>query len=261
MTPAPQHRPAIVVRETRPSDFAGIIDMCRAVYPDALPWGEGQLRSHLEVFPEGQLVAVEEGSGRLAGMAASLILPWDEYEVRGTWKEFTGQGTFRNHDPVNGRTLYGAEVMVHPSMQRRGVGSRIYEARRELARRKGLLRIRAGARLRGYSRYADVMGARDYVRAVVQGEIRDPTLTFQLRHGFRVIMTVDNYLHSDPESGGNAAIIEWLNREVATRKDAAGRDPYFARPHREPSHVPAAGTSLEHPRAPGARARERAPIR
>ena len=44
--------------------------------------------------------------------------------------------------------LYGAEVMVHPARQGTGVGKCLYEARRALTIRLGLLRIRAGARLR-----------------------------------------------------------------------------------------------------------------
>ena len=45
-------------------------------------------------------------------MAASLVISWDDYEVTGTWGDFTDRGLFTNHDPVNGRTLYGAEVEV-----------------------------------------------------------------------------------------------------------------------------------------------------
>jgi GNAT superfamily N-acetyltransferase len=205
-------------RTTRPEDFDAIVELCRAVYPDTAPWGEEQLSSHLRVFPEGQLVAVEVDpetgrEGRLLGMAASLILSWDDYDHQDAWRDFTDHGLFTNHDP-SGRTLYGAEVMVHPSAQGRGVGSEIYRARRELARRLGMRRIRAGARLRGYHRWADRLSAAEYVERVVAGEIRDPTLSFQLHRGFRVIDVVKGYLANDPESRGWAAVIEWLNPDA-----------------------------------------------
>jgi GNAT superfamily N-acetyltransferase len=220
----------IVVRNTRPEDFDGIATLCREVYTDAVPWGEMQLTSHLEVFPQGQFVALEADSQRVVGMAASLIVLWNDYDMNMDWETFTDRGMFRNHDAANGRTLYGAEVMVNPHMQRRGIGKKLYQARRELVLSLGLLRIRAGARLRGYHRYAKRMSAEDYVIRVVQKKLADATLSFQLREDFQVIGVVANYLHHDPESMGYAAIIEWLNPNVAQPADYAGRDLRFARP-------------------------------
>lgn len=205
----------VVVRTTREEDFPDIAELCREVYPETLPWGRDQLTSHLRVFPEGQLVAVDEASGKVVGMAASLIVLWDDYDLDASWRDFTDHGMFTNHDPESGRTLYGAEVMVHPAFQGRGVGSALYEARRELVERLGLRRIRAGARLRGYHRYADRMSAEEYVEKVVAGELRDPTLSFQIRRGFRVLAVVSDYLHHDPESRGYAAVIEWINPKAS----------------------------------------------
>lgn len=216
----------VVIRETRRADFAGIIALTEAVYPSSRPWSEDQLASHLNQFPEGQLVAALEGTERVVGMAASLVIAWEDYTPSGNWGAFTAHGTFTNHDPT-GRTLYGAEVMVHPEMQRRRIGKRLYRAREALVRRLGLLRIRAGARLRGYSRYAARMTAEEYVLAILKGKLKDPTLSFQLREGFRVFAVVSDYLKNDPASLGHAALIEWLNPEVARPADVSRRDPRF----------------------------------
>ena len=219
--------PGIVVRTTRAEDFPQIIELGVAVYPESPPWTTQQLASHLQVFSEGQLVAVEEGSGRVMGMAASLIVHWEDYDLMTHWRDFTDNGMFTNHDPVRGRTLYGAEIMVNPMAQRRGVGSKIYKARRELVERLGLLRIRAGARLRGFHKYAHRMSAEEYVIKVINGELRVPTLSFQLKHGFQVLAVVPGYLRHDPESLGYAAVIEWINGQVAKPEDYAKRDPRF----------------------------------
>jgi GNAT superfamily N-acetyltransferase len=200
-----------VVRTTTPADFPAIVELCRRVYQETPPWTLQQLQSHLEVFPEGQLVAIDEGTGRLVGMAASLIVFWDDYEMTEGWKRFTESGMFTNHEPEHGHTLYGAEVMVDPDVQGKGIGKLLYEARRELTERLGLYRIRAGARLRGYSQYSDRLSPDDYVRAVEAGEIGDPTLSFQLNQGFKVLAVIPNYLGQDPESQGYAAVIEWIN--------------------------------------------------
>jgi GNAT superfamily N-acetyltransferase len=224
----PTNSPLVVVRETRPEDFGPIITLCSEVYAGGPPWTLDQLRSHHDVFPEGQLVAEERTTHRIVGMAASLIILWDDYEPQGTWRDFTASGFFTNHDPARGRTLYGAEIMVAPGLQGGGIGSALYNARRSLAERYGLLRIRAGARLRGYGTVAQRMSAVEYTLLVVRGELVDPTLTFQLRRGFHVIDVVGGYLRHDPESLGYAATIQWLNPAIATPADYGTAHPAFA---------------------------------
>jgi GNAT superfamily N-acetyltransferase len=173
--PAPGH--TVTLRNTRPEDFDGIIELTRRIYPHSVPWTHEQLAAHRHVFPEGQFVAV--AGERVVGMAASLIVFWDDYDFQASWRDFTGGGTFANHDPEHGRTLYAAEVMVDPNWRGCGIGGRLYEARRELAIRLGLLRIRAGARLRGYHRHAGQLTPAEYVERVESGELHDPTLSFQ----------------------------------------------------------------------------------
>jgi GNAT superfamily N-acetyltransferase len=209
----------INIRQTRPEDFEGIIELTRRVYPGSPPWSPEQLASHLTVFPDGQLVALVEEA--IVGMASSLIVLWDDYEFETNWRDFTAEGTFTNHDPERGRTLYGAEVMVDPTRQGQGIGSVLYDARRQLAVRLGLRRIRAGARLRGYHHVADRMSAHEYVKRVESGAFTDPTLTFQLNRGFHVLAVVSDYLRHDPESLGYAAVIEWLNPEAPENKAVA----------------------------------------
>ncbi len=216
-------RPEIIVRNTRPEDFAQIIDLTREVYHDSPSWKLEQLASHLAVFPDGQFVAVEKESDRVVGMAASLIVDWDDYDMGASWRDFTDHGTFQNHNPVTGRTLYGAEVMVRPSEQGRGIGKKIYAARRELVRRMGLLRIRAGARLCGYHLHADRLTPEKYVLEVLAGRLSDPTLNFQLKQGFTPLAVASDYLHHDPESLGFAAVIEWINPEIAKPEHYAAR--------------------------------------
>lgn len=215
--------PPIAVRNTTPQDFEAIRALSEVVYPGTPVWTHAQLASHHALFPQGQFVAVDTASHQVVGMAASLIVWWNDYEMTSSWRDFTNAGMFTNHDPERGRTLYGAEVMVHPSRQGTGVGKCLYEARRALTIRLGLLRIRAGARLRNYHKYASTLDPEEYVIKVVRGELGDPTLSFQLKRGFVVIAVVSNYLRHDPESLGHAAVIEWLNPAVATPEDYRSR--------------------------------------
>ena len=208
-----------LVRQAEQKDIPEIIEFCRAVYRESPPWTTEQLNSHQKIFPEGQLVVFCPKNQELIGMASSLIVNWDDYNWESPWKDFTDRGMFTNHDPKNGRTLYGAEIMVHPKAQGTGAGSLLYRAREALVLRLKLLRIRAGARLRGYHKYASKMSAEDYVLSVNKEEIKDPTLSFQLKRGFQVLRLVEGYLRHDPESLGFAAVIEWINLQVARPKD------------------------------------------
>jgi GNAT superfamily N-acetyltransferase len=238
----------VTVRNTLPRDVPGVIALCRKVYPESAPWRPDQLERHQVVFPEGQWVAVD--GDRVVGMAASLIVRWDDYDSELSWREFTAQGTFTNHDPVHGRTLYAAEVMVDPTCQGGGIGGKLYAARRALVEQRFLRRIRAGARLRGYHHHADTMSAEEYAVAVARGDLYDPTLTFQLRQGFHVLRLVEDYLRHDPESLGWAACIEWRNPAVETPEDRAAGDPRFL--------VPFAGSAARRAgRLPGSGAKPR----
>lgn len=222
-------RNGFLCRNTTPDDFAGIRDVCRRVYPFVAPYNTDQLESHHAVFPEGQLVVIEEATKKVVGMAASLVVRWDDYEMADSWSELTDRGYFSNHDPESGRTLYGAEVMVDPAFQGKGLGKLLYEARRETCRQLGLLRIRAGARLRGYGTYAGELSPEVYVHRVVQRRIFDPTLSFQVKQGFRVVGLTSDYLKNDPESLGYAAVIEWLNPEKAEPGHIEAQERFYQR--------------------------------
>jgi ribosomal protein S18 acetylase RimI-like enzyme len=222
--------PHIGIRHTEPRDVAGIVELCERVYPDTPPWRPDQLYSHLRVFPEGQFVAVQGPTERVVGMGASCIVFWDHYHLLDSWETFTADGMFTNHDPVQGHTLYGAEIIVDPALQGHGIGSGLWGAQRALAERWGLWRVRGGGRLRDYHTYADQMTAADYVLQVVQGLLWDRTLSVWLHEGCHVLAVVPHYLNDDPETLGYAAVTEWLNPQVVPPAPAAGRPPTYVHP-------------------------------
>jgi ribosomal protein S18 acetylase RimI-like enzyme len=222
--------PSLTIRHTQPRDIPGIVALCQRVYPDTPPWRPDQLHSHLRVFPEGQFVAVEDVEQRVVGMGACCIVNWDHYHMLDSWETFTADGMFTNHDPIQGRTLYGAEIIVDPEIQGHGIGSRLWGAHRALAERWGLLRIRGGGRLRDYHTYADQLTAADYVLQVVQGLLWDRTLSIWLHEGCHVLAVVPHYLSDDPETLGYAAVTEWLNPQVVQPEHYASRPTDYLHP-------------------------------
>jgi GNAT superfamily N-acetyltransferase len=117
---------------------------------------------------------------------------------------------FTNHDPHAGDSLYGADISTHPKYRHEGIGSMLYDARKELVIRLNLRRMIAGGRLFNYGEYVDRMSPLEYAQRVIRGELRDPVLSFELANGFRFIKILSNYL-DDVRSNNYASFIEWLN--------------------------------------------------
>lgn len=189
-----------------------MVALNRLAYPDLaeenIIWSKEQLGSHIQLFPQGQLVAVIEG--RIMGAVSSLMVDLGSDPLRlHTFDGITDGGYFTNHDP-RADTLYGSDIYVHPDSRGKGVGAALYEARRNLCKRLNLRRIVAGGRLFNYHEHADKLSPEEYLGRVVEGEIRDRVLSFQIREGFAVRGLLPNYL-PDPASHDYAAFLEWLN--------------------------------------------------
>jgi predicted amidohydrolase/GNAT superfamily N-acetyltransferase len=196
-----------------PADIPAVIALQLRAFPGLPPWRLDQLTRHLEVFPEGQLVVADAG-GEILGSSSSLLIDWDDYAESANWSAITGDGSFDTHNPL-GKTLYGADMGVDPEARRQGIGSALYEARKELIRERGLKRLLTGGRIPGFSEVANQMTAKEYVSDVVDGKRHDPALSFQLGNGLVVLDVVPGYM-PDVESHGFATVLEWLNPEYTS---------------------------------------------
>jgi predicted amidohydrolase/GNAT superfamily N-acetyltransferase len=171
-------------------------------------WSKSSIERLLKLFPEGQLcIAVDD---KVVACSLSLIVDYDEYGDKHTYKNITGDYSFSTHDPV-GDVLYGIEIFVHPEYRGLRLGRRLYEARKELCESLNLKSIIAGGRIPGYHEYAGKLTPRQYIDKVKSKEIYDPTLTFQLSNDFHVRKVLKNYLPGDHESKEFATLIEWNN--------------------------------------------------
>lgn len=211
----------ILIRRIEEADIPFLIELNKRAFPlmaeENVVWSESQLRTHLKLFPAGQLVA--EADGRIVGAVASLIVDTGRDPYRShTYAGITDGGYFHNHD-ASGDTLYGADVYVDPDCQGRGVGAALYEARRRLCKQLNLRRILAGGRLSGYEDHPDLT-PEEYVQLVKNGELRDQVLSFQLRQGFVVRGILRNYI-IDPKSSNNASLIEWLNPDYVETESSS----------------------------------------
>ncbi|HJT85327.1 MAG TPA: GNAT family N-acetyltransferase [Nitrososphaeraceae archaeon] len=206
------HQTGAKVRNTTIDDIPKIVELQKQSFPYLAKYGNiwrtEELESHLKTFPEGQFVTVEP-DGTIVGSASTLIVSLDPDYKEHNWNEITANGMFINHS-YNGDSLYGADISTHPKYRHEGLGSMLYNARKELVIKLNLRRMIAGGRLFNYCEYAEKMSPLQYAEKVINGELRDPVLSFELDNKFKFIKILPNYM-DDMRSMNYASFIEWLN--------------------------------------------------
>lgn len=208
----------VIIRNMQQQDILKIVDLQKDSFPymtvEGIYWKPHQLEAHLKVFPEGQFCA--EYEGKIIGSCSSLIIKLVPEYKEHTWLEACGDSFFKNHS-MKGDALYAADVSTHPNYRRLGIASKLYDARKQLAIKLNLKRIIAGGRLFNYCEYAKKLTPLEYVQKVIQKEIKEPVLLFQLRNGFKFIKILPNYL-KDPRSLNYATFIEWKNSHYVKKR-------------------------------------------
>ncbi|MBI1382038.1 MAG: GNAT family N-acetyltransferase [Planctomycetaceae bacterium] len=200
----------IRVRPLTADDFDALLALQRACFPGMPTWSREHLASQVRHFPEGQLCV--EYEGQIVASSSSLVVDQDEYSDWHDWRRVADGGMISNHD-YDGDTLYGIEIMVHPSYRGLKLARRLYDARKRLCVEMDLARIVIGGRIPGYGAVADQISAKEYVERVVHRGLFDPVLTAQVANGFHLVRLIPDYLPSDTESRGYATHLEWANLE------------------------------------------------
>ncbi|EZH65494.1 hypothetical protein DH09_17880 [Bacillaceae bacterium JMAK1] len=198
-----------LIRVMMPSDITDVAVLAAEGFGnEQIVFKEKHYEKHLEYFPNGQFVA--ELQGQIVGSCSSLIVDMSDYAKQHTISEITGNGYFHNHN-YDGTHLYGADVVVHPSYRGRKIGHLLYEQRRQLCRELGLKGIMFGGRIPHYHRYAKELSAEEYCQQVINGDLQDPVMSFQLGQGFQFQRVLEGYLPKDHESLEYATLMEWKN--------------------------------------------------
>ncbi len=182
-------------------------------------WSEKHIKSLIEKFPEGQVVI--KVNGHLAGCALSIIVDYDSFDDNHTYRDITGNYTFRTHTD-NGDALYGIDVFIHPDYRGLRLGRRLYDYRKELCERLNLRGIAFGGRIPNYHKYADKMSPKEYIEKVKRKEIHDPVLNFQMSNDFHPHRILKGYLEGDQASGEYAVLLEWDNIYYEKKSIRAG---------------------------------------
>lgn len=199
------------IRNYTQDDFEQLIEIQSECFPHPFPselwWNKEQLTNHVTLFPEGALCI--EINGGLAGSLTGLCVDFNPATAGHTWEEITDHGYIRNHNP-NGNTLYIVDISVRPKFRKLGLGKIMMQAMYHVVIEKGYDRLLGGGRMPGYHKVAEKMTPEEYLIAILNGEVKDPVISFLLRCGRVPVGVAKNYL-DDEESCNHAALMEWRN--------------------------------------------------
>jgi GNAT superfamily N-acetyltransferase len=169
-------------------------------------------QAHLKRFPEGQYAILERATNRVVASSTDFRTRVDFGHYQHRYIEAVGGNWLTTHQP-DGDWLYGADIGVHPEYRGLGLSKLLYQARQDLTRRLELRgHVFCGMPV-GYGSVSHLVPIEEYVSSVIAGEATDPTLTPQLRRGYRAWGIVPDYI-ADESSAGYAVFMVWRNPDV-----------------------------------------------
>ncbi len=180
-----------------------------------------------EVFPEGGFVVLDGED--VVGFGLGCFVDFDFDHPVHHIDDVVGPLGSDNHDP-HAPWYYGTDIVVRADQRGRGIGRMLYDVRKDLVRRYNRAGIVAGGVIPGYADHKHELTADEYITKVAAGELRDPTLSFQMSNGFEALGALPGYWH-DPAVDDNACLIVWRNPDhdpdalVTERAAASPPDP------------------------------------
>jgi GNAT superfamily N-acetyltransferase len=204
------HHLRVRITNTLPEHAAALGAMQKVIFPtlpDEEHFSEAKYRKHIELFPEGQFVVLVQKDGAWLPVGSSSTyrchFDFDDYEH--TYQEAIADGWLTCHEP-DGDWLYGVDMAMHPDYRGLRIGRRLYDARQSLVQHLNLRGEVAGGLMPHYELHRKDLTLAQYALRVWQGKLYDPTLTMQIRNGFRIRAILYDHI-GDPRSDNAAALI------------------------------------------------------
>ncbi len=190
----------IVIMNTQPEHATALEELQQIVFPTLNPASlmrEEHYLNHIRIFPEGQFVALHKG--KVIGMTTSIRYHFPDGSFH-TFNEILAGGFLNTHEP-NGDWLYGMDIGTHPNFRGKGIATYLYDARQATVYKLKLKGQFTYGMLNGYGVAKSKMSAEEYYQKVITHQLKDPTVSRQMKNGFKPQGLVAGYV-DDPACGG-----------------------------------------------------------
>jgi GNAT superfamily N-acetyltransferase len=203
----------VIITTTQPQHAAQLEELQKIVFPtlakESLMREEHYL-NHIKIFPEGQFVALKDD--KVIGMTTAIRYHLHLHDKH-TFTDVFDNGFLNTHEP-HGDWLYGMDIGTHPDYRGMGIAKFLYDARQETVYKLGLKGQYTYGMLSGYGALKNTMSAADYYDQVVAGKMKDPTVSRQMKNGFKPYGLVPGYVE-DPVCDGYCALLIRVNEKYA----------------------------------------------
>lgn len=160
----------MVLRNICNDDIPKIVAIQRESYPEI---AAGQLyvpfflENHISLFREGQFCV--ELDGDIVASATCLMVSLEPEYAEHTWHDIILEYGNHHSKHAAGDSLYIDDIVTHPNFRHLGIGTLLFNARKQVASKYNLRRIIGGGRIPNYSKYANKISAQEYVEKVKSG--------------------------------------------------------------------------------------------
>jgi GNAT superfamily N-acetyltransferase len=211
----------ITIMNTQPEHAAQLEELQKTVFPtlakESLMRAEHYLH-HIKIFPEGQFVAVKDG--KVIGMTSSIRYGMNLNDNH-TFNDVLDGGYMNTHKP-DGQWLYGMDLGTHPDFRGKGIAGYLYDARQELVYNLKLKGQYTFGMMSGYGAKKNEMTAEEYYEQMLEGKIKDPTVSRQMKNGFVPHGLVHGYL-IDPVCDDYCVLIIRINDRMKDEEEEEDR--------------------------------------
>ena len=195
----------VIISTTQPHHAEQLEALQELVFPtlakESLMRREHYL-NHIKIFPEGQFVALK--GTQVIGMTTSIRYHLD-LDDKHTFNDVFDGGFLNTHQP-DGDWLYGMDIGTHPDFRGKGIAKFLYDARQETVKKLNLKGQYTYGMMSGYGAVKNKMSGEEYYQLLLDGQLKDPTVSMQMKNGFQPFGLVPGYVE-DPVCDGYCVLL------------------------------------------------------
>ncbi len=197
----------IIVRHAKIDELEEVVRVEEETWPLEIRASREKFKSRMNFFPQGFFGAYV--NGKMVAVSTAQIIRYPNKDLT-SWERITDNGLIANSHTREGNALYIVSLGVSRNYQGQGLGSKLLEAQKNLARELGLQYLVLGARIPGYHKYSH-LPIDEYLalRKAGTSEPLDPEIRFYERSGLEIAQIIPNYMEDDPESRNYGAVMIW----------------------------------------------------